>query len=149
MWRARPARRRLTACGLAVCVAVMTVACEPNTPTGPQQPNNPATAVETFSGTVPKGGSTFYSFTVTAQGNVSFTLLSLTIGGVASDLALTIGLGVPSGTACQTSSAGPVSVGPTPQQSNPVVPAVYCVNVADQGTLTADAAFVLNINRPR
>jgi len=150
MWHERPAARRLVASGvLAVCVALVSSACDQSTPTNPQTPSNPAMTVESFVGTLPKGGTVFYSFTVPVEGTVSFTLLSLTIGGVPSDLAISIGLGVPSGTTCRTSSTGPVTVGPTPQQANPVVPSVYCVNVVDLGTLTADANFALNINRPR
>ena len=110
--------------------------------------NGPLT-VESFTGTLAKGGTAFYSFTVPRDGTVSFTLLSLTIGGVPSDLSITMGLGVPRGTACQTASQLGVTAGVVPQVTNQVVPSVYCVNLNDPGNLTADAAFAVSISRPR
>lgn len=123
--------------------------CGTEDPALTQPSTNGALAVESFTGTLAKGGTAFYSFTVPRDGNVSLTLLSLTIGGVPSDLSITMGLGVPRGTACQTQAQQGVTVGVTPQITNAVVPSVYCVNVNDPGNLTADAVFSVNIARPR
>lgn len=104
--------------------------------------------IESFVGTLAVGGSIFYSFTVPQNGNVSLTLLSLTVAGAPSTLSINIGLGVPSGTTCVTTTA-PVVVGNTPQTTVAVTPRVYCVMVSDVGTLTDPAAFAVNISRPR
>jgi hypothetical protein len=108
-----------------------------------------AVVIESFVGTLAVGGSAFYSFTVPHQGTVTLTLLSLTIGGAPSDLTVSLGLGVPSGTACRTTAATPAAAGIAPQSSNPVTPSVYCVNVSDSGSLTAAADFAVNITRPK
>jgi len=87
--------------------------CGTEDPALTQPSTNGALAVESFTGTLAKGGTAFYSFTVPRDGNVSLTLLSLTIGGVPSDLSITMGLGVPRGTACQTQAQQGVTVGVT------------------------------------
>jgi len=105
--------------------------------------------IESFVGTVPVGGSAFYSFTVTQTGVVTLTLLSLTVDGAASDLTVNVGVGTPSGTTCQASTTTAVGVGVTPQQTTQVTGGIYCAIVSDIGTLTDPASFALNISRPR
>ena len=71
----------------------------------PTQPSTTgALAIESFVGTLPKGGTAFYSFTVPRQGNVTLTLLTLTIGGAPADGTITMGFGVPRGTGCTTTN---------------------------------------------
>jgi hypothetical protein len=104
--------------------------------------------IESFVGTLAVGGSAFYSFTVPQNGNVSLTLLSLTVAGVPATLSINMGLGVPRGTTCVTTATAAVA-GNSPQSVTEVPPRVYCVLVTDVGTLTAPAAFAVNIARPR
>jgi hypothetical protein len=131
-----------------LAAALIGVGCTKD-PALTQPSTNGAVAIESFVGSLAVGGSAFYSFTVPQQGSVTLTLLSLTVGGTPSDLSVSIGLGTPSGTVCRTTTAAPATAGITPQVNTPVVPSVYCVNVADSGSLTAAANFAVNITRPR
>jgi len=142
-------KRLMAVCLLIGLCMAGTSGCTSQDPALTQPSTNGPLAVESFTGTLAKTGTAFYSFTVPRDGAVSLTLLSLTIGGVPSDLSITMGLGVPRGTGCQTSTQIGVTAGVAPQVTNPVVPSVYCVNLNDTGTLTADAAFAVSISRPR
>jgi hypothetical protein len=136
-------------CLLAALSLISGTGCdEPPTSTTPS--NNPGVTIESFSGTLVKGGSAFYSFVVPVEGSVSLTLLTLTIAGQPSTQAVTMGIGIPGGTTCRANAMVSVTAGPTPQVSNSnLLPAIYCAIVSDPNSeLTADAAFSININRP-
>ena len=66
-----------------------------NDPVLTQPSQTGAIAVESFTGTLPKAGTVFYSFTVPRSGNASLTLLTLTVGGAPTDASITMGLGSP------------------------------------------------------
>lgn len=104
--------------------------------------------VESFTRGLAVNGSSFYSFTVPVPGTVTLTLVSLTVGGVPSSLSISMGLGVPTGTACNAATT-PAFVSINPQTTTSVPPRVYCVLVTDLGTLTDPAEFSVNITRPR
>ena len=70
-----------------------------------------ASVTETFEGTVPVGGSSFYSFTVAENGTVNLTLASVGGAGVPSTAWLGLGLGAPSGTDCSTTSTTNTAAG--------------------------------------
>ncbi len=114
---------------------------------------SPATVpvvVESFTGTLPKLGFSFYSFTVTQSGPISLTLLSLTENGAPSTAAVLLLLGVPRGTDCIGTTAITAGAGVTPQLSISVGPLIYCARIADAGNITAPtASFAINITRPR
>lgn len=119
-------------------------------PLGPS--GNPATqavTVESFIGVVPVGGSRFYSFTVPREGIVSLTLLTLTIAGEPTNAPVNVGIGVPRATDCQVVDSRTVPAGPKPQFSDSFPAGVYCAKVSDLQGLPGDAAFVVNITRPR
>lgn len=111
---------------------------------------NQLVAVESFTGTLLKNGSRFYSFTVTQSGPVSIVLLALQENGAASTVTVGLGLGVPRATTCLSSNTVTVGVGVTPQLSLVGDPLVYCAVIFDVGNLTAPTAdFAINITRPR
>src|SRR6476661_6182515 len=60
------------------------------------------TTTDEFDSTVPVGGSTFYSFSVSQYGTVNLTLTSVSGADVPPTVMLGLGLGTPSGTACPT-----------------------------------------------
>ena len=116
-------------------------------PTG--NPLTAAIAVETFSGVVPVDGSRFYSFTVPQAGIVTLTLLTLSENGEASSALVNVALGVPRGIDCLPVDSRTVSSSPTALLRDEYPAGVYCVRIADVDTLTAAAAFDINITRPR
>ena len=111
--------------------------------------NNVTVTVETFSGTLPVGGSRFYSFTVPQSGMTTATLLSLKQGGVDSTAIVLIGLGAPRGTECLLLDGRQVAVDVVAQVSLTPDPGVYCARISDAGNLTGPADFSINIVHPR
>lgn len=117
----------------------------PTTPTAtPAEP----TATKTFSGTLAVSGIRFYSFTVGVFGNVRVTVESLDGSSAPSDTLILLGLGIPRGTDCATSGAVSVSAGSDAHLRNTLDPGIYCVRVADNGTLSAPVAFSVRIEHP-
>ncbi len=111
--------------------------------------NNVPVVSESFVGSLPVGGETFYSFSITQFGNVMLTLLDFKEDGVSTGAQMSVGVGQPLGTTCVLSTAVNVSTGTTPQLTSAFSPGVYCARVADIGNMTARATFVLNIAHPR
>jgi len=102
----------------------------------------------TWSGTLPVGGSKFYSFTVGVNGEVDVTLVSIFGNGVAPGVTLGLGIGTPAGTACGTSKTVNAQAGSTAQATGTFAPGVYCVSLADVGNLSAPATFTITIAHP-
>lgn len=107
-----------------------------------------AVKVEDFTGTLALNGSAFYSFRVPVRGTVSFILQSLKEGGVDSSTLVLVGFGVPRGTGCIASTPAGVSAKPSPQGATVLDPGIYCVQISDNGNLTAPATFALAIISP-
>jgi hypothetical protein len=105
--------------------------------------------VETFSGTLPVGGSRFYSFTVPQPGMTTATLLSLKQDGVDSTALVLIGLGAPRGTECLLLDGRQVAADVVPQVSLTPDPGIYCARISDAGNLTGPVDFSINIVHPR
>ena len=113
-------------------------------------PSTPGTATEFFNGDLAVNASIFYSFTVTNAGNVSITLASLNSGNLAAASRTTVGLGlgIPEGTGCALSSSITTVPGFVAQLTSSQSPGIYCVNIADVGTLTATLKFSVRIVHP-
>jgi hypothetical protein len=106
-------------------------------------------AIETFTATLPLGGTIFYSFTAPRDGPISLTLLDLKENGVTSEAAIGMTLGAPAGTGCSSGTPTTVTMGATPQFTGSYGAGVYCVKVVDVGNLVAPARFSINIARPQ
>lgn len=134
--------------GFVLLLALLTVACGSDTPTTPTTPNLPST--ELFSGTLPVQGSSFYSFTVAATGNVSITLASLVpvAPGPAVNTVMGLGVGTPSGTECSVTNSVTTAPGLTAQLVNSLTAATYCAKIYDLGALTAPVDFTVRIVHP-
>lgn len=134
--------------GFVLILALLTTACGSNTPTTPTTPNLPST--EIFSGTLPVQGSSFYSFTVAATGNVSITLASLVpvAPGPAVNTVMGLGVGTPSGTECSVTNSVTTAPGLTAQLVNSLTAATYCAKIYDLGALTAPVDFTVRIVHP-
>jgi hypothetical protein len=134
--------------GFVLVLGLFTGACGSNTPTTPTTPAQPST--EMFSGTLPVQGSSFYSFTVAATGNVSITLASLvpTAPGPAVNTVMGLGVGTPNGTDCSVTNSVTTAPGLTAQLVNSLAPATYCAKIYDLGQLTVPVDFTVRIVHP-
>jgi hypothetical protein len=135
---------------------VLAPACsDPETPTSATETTATTTATvaepsvtEEFTGVLPTGGSAFYSFSVGVYGTVNVTFSSISGAGVPATAWMALGIGVPSGEDCATTSVvnGPTSS--TPQFTNTSNPGVYCVRIHDLGNLFGPARFTISIAHP-
>jgi hypothetical protein len=130
----------------AACSNTQSPSTSPTSPT-PATPAVPSTT-ETFAGTLPVGGARFYSFGITVSGTVNATLVSIAGPSVPPDVQVSLGLGAPSGTICNSSSPTTVSISSTTQVTATEQPGLYCVNIADIGNLPAAADFTITIGHP-
>lgn len=140
-------RRVLAAVACASALAGAACGKDSSTTTSPTT-TTVTTSTELFSGTLSPKGSTFYSFSVTNAGDVSVTLASLATAriGPALSTPLTIGIGVPSGFGCVTNSTVQTAPGLTAQlTASGAKDNIYCINLADPGTLSGDVLFVIRI----
>lgn len=106
-----------------------------------------ASSTRLFSGTLARGDSAFYSFTLGQNSGVFVTLASVT-GPTAPDALATplrIGLGVPRGTGCAVTTSAVVTPALTPQIREYTSRGVRCVSIGDPGTLTSSVRFAVRI----
>jgi hypothetical protein len=117
----------------------------PTDPTPP--PSGPFSFTETFSGTVPVGGTRFYSFVVVPAGTISLMFGSLTPAGADTPVSvpMSIGIGFPEGTGCNVTSPVLLSPGLTYQSTVSLAEGTYCVSIADAGSLSGPADFAIRI----
>jgi hypothetical protein len=152
----RPFHRFLIPALASVVGAVLFAGCGNNASTSTTTPSSTtttptaadATINETFNGTLPVGGSNFYSFNVGVYGTVNLTLTSVGGTGVPSTLWLGLGIGQPSGTTCPTTTSIDTQAGTAVQVTGTYQPGVYCADVWDIGNLAAPATFSVAIAHP-
>ena len=106
------------------------------------------TTAEAFSGAVPVGGSSFYSFVVSLNGTVNVTLVSVAGVNVPPGITLGLAIGTPSGAGCSGGTVTSTAAGTDPQVTGTYSPGRYCVNVSDVGNLAAPATFIVTIAHP-
>ena len=125
---------------------LLTAACG-NDDSAPAAPTPSGPSTEIFSGTLAVQGSSFYSFTVGAAGEVNITLASLTATkpGPALSRVMGLGVGAPLGTDCNMTSSVATAPGLSAQLVNTLSPAIYCARIYDLGNLTAPANFTVRI----
>jgi hypothetical protein len=141
-------------CALAVSLAVVSVWCaacgKSASTTSPTTPT-PDTLTETFAGTLPVGGSAFYSFSIATAGTVTATLANIGGGDVPSSVVVNLGIGTLSQFTCSatsTSVQASGTAGVPAQVSSSEQPGVYCVIISDLGNLFAPASFTVTIDHP-
>ena len=134
---------RLFACLLALCA----FGCGDDSPTAPTNlPGTPIT--ELFIGTLPVGGSSFYSIGFPETTTVRVTLIALSSAtGVLTPVNVSLRLGVPSGTTCAPTSTQDVTPAFTQQIAAELAASTYCVGIADTGSLTQPTNFLIRINQ--
>ena len=148
-------RRPLKVTAVLIAAALVFSAChDKSTATSPTTTTTTTTTVATptttelFSGRVPVGGSTFYSFNVVENGTVNVNLADVGGVNVPSTVWLGLGIGTPSGEDCATTSTVNTAAGTTTQLTGTYAPGVYCVRVWDIGNLLTVAAFNVTIAHP-
>lgn len=145
---------RTIVCGLALIAA----ACSEPTLDSPTAPTTttttPTTApaaptfTETFVGTVPVGGFSFYSFAVTVYGTVDVTLNSVQGQFVPATVMMGLGLGTPSGEDCVTTATVTTASGTAIHVTQTLNPGIACVRIYDVGNLFGPATFNVTIAYP-
>lgn len=141
------------ACFVVLAVSVASCAGTPTSPTTTDTTTTSTVAVdpvntENFTGTLAVSGSAFYSFTVSQFGTVNITLTEVNGQFVPSTVTLGLGIGIPSGEGCSTSSTVNTKAGTTAQITGAYNPGVYCAEVFDVGNLFAPANFNVAIAYP-
>ncbi len=129
---------------IAILVLVVAAAagCSSDTAT-PLAPTTPPATTFTFASTFQANGSATRSFEQISRGAVNLTLTA-----ASPDVALSIGIGIPraDGTSCVLTQAATVRVASSPQITLTAEPGVWCVRVADVGTVPERVTFSLLVN---
>ena len=134
---------------MAVAAALSAGCGDDASPTSPTD-TTPVTTAITYAGTLEVGGSRFYSFTNNAAGSVTAFLASVTASNSKLPLAvpLEIGIGVPAGTGCATTTTQIVAPGLVSQVTASLAAGVFCLRVADAGELRAPITFAVRFVHP-
>jgi hypothetical protein len=107
------------------------------------------TIAEPFTGTIGANGSAFYSFEVTTYGTVNVTLHNVGgVTGVPETVWVGLGIGVPDGTDCGTTTSLNTQAGGGPQLSSVLEAGTHCVRIYDVGNLAAPTPFSVLIVHP-
>jgi hypothetical protein len=134
----------------AILALLLVLSACGSTPTEPAPTTTtPTNVTELFTGAVAPGGSTFYSFSVSQGGTVSLMLATTTSeAGLPLVRTLRLGVGVPAGTGCGLTSTVNATAALASQISNFMNAGTYCVDVADNGTLSDTVNFNVRIVHP-
>jgi hypothetical protein len=143
-------RSRAFAVSLLI-VSAFSAACGKNAATTSPTTTTPDSVTETFKGTLPVGGSAFYSFSTATAGTVTATLTDIEGDGVPPSIEVNLGIGTLSAFNCSATSSE-VQMSGTAQVpalvSSSEQPGVYCVIISDIGNLFAPATFTVTIDHP-
>lgn len=133
---------------LLVAVVLSTGCGESTQTTAPS--TAPTTTTEVYAGTLAPGRSGFYSFRVSNPGIVNVTLASLTssASGNPVSAAMRIGLGIPAGDGCDVTTSVTTAPGLRAQLTSQAAANIYCVELADPGSLGLPVAFGVRIVHP-
>ena len=141
----------MTARLLAIAaLAALTVACGKDSTTSPTATTTTSSTTVTYTGTLDVGGSRFYSFTNAAAGSVTAFLASVASPDTRLPVSvpLEIGIGVPAGTGCATTTTQVVTPGLVSQMSASLAAGVFCLQVADAGEMRAPVTFAVRFSHP-
>ncbi len=143
-------RSRAFAVSLLI-VSALSAACGKTATTTSPTTTTPDALTETFKGTLPVGGSAFYSFSTATAGTVTATLTDIEGDGVPPSIEVNLGIGTLSAFNCSATSSE-VQMSGTAQVpalvSSSEQPGVYCVIISDIGNLFAPATFTVTIDHP-
>lgn len=131
-------------------LALFASGCNQDNPVPTAPSPSQTITTELFTGSLPVGGSAFYSFTTFQKNPVRLTLASLTSPSSHAALPTFVGLGigVPKGIDCATTQTANTGPGLTAQIANEMDPGTYCVRIFDLGNLTGSADFAIRVDYP-
>lgn len=132
-------------------LAAFAAACGDDSPTSPSDTTTTSAATSiTYTGTLDVGASRFYSFTNSAAGSVTALLASVAATDSRIPLAvpLEIGVGVPAGTGCATTTTQIVTPSLVSQMTVSLAAGIFCLRVADAGELHAPVTFAVRFSHP-
>ena len=129
-------RTRATLASISMLIAA---ACAQTTTPTTSSPGLQVT--DSFTGTLVQGGSATNDFTVTTDGAISITLVSLSPQGT---ITMGVGIGTPSAATCVvTQSQENVKVG-TPITGT-LTAGSYCVELYDLGNMAGSDTYAINV----
>ena len=131
-------------------LAAVTAACGDDTATSPTDTDTATGTTVIYTGTIDVGGSRFYSFTNNAAGSVTAVLASVTAPDTRLPVSapLEVGVGIPAGTDCATTTTQIVSPSLVSQMTVSLAVGVFCLRVADAGELKAPVTFAVRFTHP-
>ena len=138
---------RYVAAWVVTLTALVTPACGGGGSSTSSLPTAPSAAptTETFTGTVPMGGSDIHTFTIVlSNGQV---IITLTQAGPPSTIYMGLGIGTPSASGCTLLSGGSVATpaGTVAQLVGITTAGTYCVAVFDAGNQSADVTYSVTV----
>jgi len=135
--------------GIVVC-ALVAVACGEDAVETATSPETVTFSTAHFSNVIGPGGRRFYSFTLDTSGPVTVTLASVTRAetGAPLTIPLRVGVGRPQGTECPPASVVTVPAALHSQFTHLAGEGIYCVDVADPGTVTGPVRFAVRFTHP-
>ena len=147
------ARRSAPPLALALACLQLAACSDSRSPTSPTTPTTGSpvdpSATQSFTGTLPVNGARFYSFDVTKYGTVTLTLQNAGgVSGVPETVWVGIGVGVPDGTDCGTTTSLNAQAGEGPHLTSVLEAGTYCARIYDIGNLAAPTPFAVLIAHP-
>jgi hypothetical protein len=132
---------------LVVVFAVAISACGGDSTSGTVSSPTTTRTTDTFSGTVPVGGSVFHSFPVSQSGSTDVTL---TAAGPPANITMGLAIGIPGDAGCTPVAGGSsiVVAGSTPQVTGVTSAGTLCVQIRDIGQQTAPVAYTVTVTHP-
>jgi hypothetical protein len=129
----------------AAMAAILAASCDGTTTTAPS--TTATSGTETFVGQFGVGGSASRTIVASASGEIALTLRE---AGPPTDIALGLGIGIPSANnvGCHQTRTVVVAAASTPHLVATVDAGTYCVRVFDAGTMTTPIAFSIAISHP-
>jgi len=132
---------------LAFAAALGAAACNKDSTSGTVSAPSTTRTTDTFTGTVPVGGSVFHSFPVSKTGT---TDVDLTSTSPVATVVMGLALGTPGDAGCTplAGASSPVVAGSTPQITGLTTAGTLCVQVRDVGNQTAPVAYSVTVTHP-
>lgn len=132
-----------------VC-ALVAAACGDEAAETVTSPETVTFSTAQFSNVIGPGGRRFYSFTLATSGPVAVTLASVTNADTGAPLTipLRVGVGRPQGTECPPATVVTVPAALQSQFTHLAGEGIYCIDVADPGTVTTPVRFAVRFTHP-
>ena len=138
---------RPVALALVVAAWLGAAACSKDTTSGTVSAPSTARTTDTFSGTVPIGGTVFHSFPVSKTGSTDATL---TAASPPPTIVMGLAIGTPGDAGCTplAGASSNVVAGSTPQVTGVTTAGTLCVQIRDVGQQTAPVTYTVTVTHP-